>query len=179
MYDLSPEGAVETWILKLITCVLDACSASGWNSTSTSFPANLSKLATSHCQTKHMIWTRPEHLRPSAFKHPFLSSEHKSAMFAELKGMMVERCLPLLDPKNMRFATAPGSKPVFLNPAERRLFFSLKGSIDTECSVEAMNVKLERLIRSLPASILRGSPTCPIPGVFPDAPSLFKPGPNR
>jgi hypothetical protein len=96
-----------------------------------------------------------------------LSEERKSAMNVELNKLMVQRCVPLLEPKNMRFALAPGSKSIFLNPAERRLFFTFKGLIETDCTVEVMNMKLEAILPHLPTSVLKAVPICPIPGVFP------------
>ena len=84
---------------------------------------------------------------------------------------MAARCLPLLEPRNIRFATQSGAKPVFLSPAERRLFFAVKGAINTDCTVDDMNKKLLILLPSIPPTLLKPLPSCPIPGVFPPAPA--------
>ena len=116
------------------------------------------------------MWARPDHLRAVNLKGPCVSVERRMVINAELNTLMVRRCLPLLEPKNVRFATGPNAKPIFLSPPERRLFFAMKGVIDTDCNLDAMNSKVETLLACIPDSIIKSQPSCPIDGVFPPLP---------
>ena len=167
MCEHGADGVVSSWVLSLVGCVLDYCSS---GTSPALFPGCLTKLVSTHNQTAHLMWARPDHLRVVNLKGPCVSEERRIVINAELNSLMVRRCLPLVEPKNVRFATMPNAKPIFLSPPERRLFFAMKGVIDTDCNLDAMNSKIETLLACIPVSIMKPQPSCPIDGVFPPLP---------
>ena len=170
MCELTSDGVVSAWVSKLLKCVLDSCISPESSATNVMFPDCVVKLVSTHCQTKHILWSRPEHLRVAEPRGPTIPEERRMAINSELNRLMIHRCMPLLEPKNVRFSTVLGAKPVFLAPPERRFFFMLKGVIDLECSMEPINAKLDIILPAIPPAVLRPDPVCPTPGVFPPVP---------
>ena len=84
---------------KTLSCALDSVQLHGTPWSGVAFAESTVKVVTTHCQTKHHIWSRPNHPRASSLKSPVTSVERRTAMNMELNSLMVQRCIPLMDQK--------------------------------------------------------------------------------